>query len=147
MSDQNRGGGRCNPHWQNAVHMHRIHAYAIQTPVLPPAHHERALLYSTVAEQHQTCLNLPSVGWRTQGEQRSHWSCVRQTLEMYQRCDRFAQGFDRARCDDCGLDFLAAVFRKGRGVRPSCSKRRMADQKHVTLFVTLCGECCIRVQR
>ncbi len=33
----------------------------------------------------------------------------------------------RARCDDCGHDFLVAFSCKGRGVCPSCNTRRMAE--------------------
>ena len=35
--------------------------------------------------------------------------------------------FARARCGDCGHDFLVAFSCKGRGVCPSCNARRMAE--------------------
>ena len=38
-----------------------------------------------------------------------------------------AYGFARARCDECGHDFLMAFSGKGRGVCPSCNARRMAE--------------------
>ena len=37
------------------------------------------------------------------------------------------QFFARARCGDCGHDFLVAFSCKGRGVCPSCNTRRMAE--------------------
>lgn len=48
---------------------------------------------------------------------------LRQILE----CGILAYGFARARCDDCGPDFLIAFSCKGRGVCPSCNTRRMAE--------------------
>lgn len=35
-----------------------------------------------------------------------------------------AHGFARARCDECGHDFLIAFSCKGRGICPSCNTRR-----------------------
>jgi hypothetical protein len=45
----------------------------------------------------------------------------------------FEHGFARARCDDCGHDFLVAFSCKGRGVCPFCNTRRMAERAaHLT---------------
>jgi len=48
-------------------------------------------------------------------------------LRRYLECGILAYGFARARCDDCGHDFLIAFSCKGRGVCPSCNTRRMAE--------------------
>ncbi len=51
----------------------------------------------------------------------------------------FALGFARARCEDCGHDFLVAFSCKGRGVCPSCNTRRMAQTaSHLTDHVFPC---------
>jgi Transposase zinc-binding domain len=48
-------------------------------------------------------------------------------------CGMFAHGFARARCDDCGYDNFVVFSCKGRGVRSSCSTRRMVVTKaHLT---------------
>ncbi len=39
----------------------------------------------------------------------------------------FAHGFARARCDDCGHNYLVAFSCKGRGVCPACNTRHMAE--------------------
>lgn len=50
-----------------------------------------------------------------------------------------AHGFARARCGDCGHDFLIAFSCKGRGVCPSCTTRRMAQTAaHLTDHVFPC---------
>ena len=38
-----------------------------------------------------------------------------------------AHGFARARCADCGHDFLIAYSCKCRGVCPSCATRRIVE--------------------
>jgi predicted Zn-ribbon and HTH transcriptional regulator len=38
-----------------------------------------------------------------------------------------AHGFARARCADCGHDFIVAYSCKCRGVCPSCTTRRMVE--------------------
>ena len=48
-------------------------------------------------------------------------------LRRYLECGILAHGFARARCGDCGHDFLIAFSCKGRGVCPSCNTRRMAE--------------------
>jgi len=52
---------------------------------------------------------------------------VRQAFRKYLECGIFAHGFARARCDDCGHDYLVAFSCKGRGVCPSCTTRRMVE--------------------
>ena len=48
-------------------------------------------------------------------------------LRRYLECGNLAHGLARARCGDCGHDFLIAFSCKGRGVCPSCNTRRMAE--------------------
>ncbi len=52
---------------------------------------------------------------------------MRKAFKKYLECGIFANGFARARCDDCGHDYLVAFSCKGRGVCPSCSTRRIAE--------------------
>jgi hypothetical protein len=48
-------------------------------------------------------------------------------FRRYLECGILAHGFARARCGECGHDFLIAFSCKGRGVCPSCNARRMAE--------------------
>jgi len=50
---------------------------------------------------------------------------VAREFRRYLECGILAHGFARARCGDCGHDFLIAFSCKGRGVCPSCNARRM----------------------
>ncbi len=52
---------------------------------------------------------------------------VEQEFRKYLQCGILAHGFARARCPECGHDFLVAFSCKGRGVCPSCNARRMAE--------------------
>ncbi|WPL14899.1 Putative transposase [Thiorhodovibrio litoralis] len=52
---------------------------------------------------------------------------VEREFRRYLECGILAFGFARARCPDCGHDFLVAFSCKGRGVCPSCNARRMAE--------------------
>jgi hypothetical protein len=52
---------------------------------------------------------------------------VERELRRYLECGILAYGFARARCPECGHDFLVAFTCKGRGVCPSCNARRMAE--------------------
>ncbi len=54
-------------------------------------------------------------------------SYVEKAFRRYLECGILAYGFARARCDQCGHDFLIAFSCKGRGVCPSCTARRMAE--------------------
>ena len=52
---------------------------------------------------------------------------VERELRRYLECGVLAHGFVRARCSECGHDFLIAFSCKGRGVCPSCMTRRMVE--------------------
>jgi hypothetical protein len=52
---------------------------------------------------------------------------IERELHRYLECGILACGFARAYCDTCGHDFLVAFSRKGRGICPSCTTRRMAE--------------------
>ena len=52
---------------------------------------------------------------------------VEREFRRYLECSILAYGFARARCPDCGHDFLVAFSCKGRGLCPSCNARRMAE--------------------
>ena len=57
-------------------------------------------------------------------------------FRRYLDCGILAHGFARARCGQCGHDFLIAFSCKGRGVCPSCNARRMvATAAHLTDYV------------
>lgn len=58
---------------------------------------------------------------------------VEREFRRYLECGILAHGFARARCGQCGHDFLIAFSCKGRGVCPSCTARRMvATAAHLT---------------
>jgi len=58
---------------------------------------------------------------------------VEREFRRYLDCGILAHGFARARCGQCGHDFLIAFSCKGRGVCPSCNSRRMvATAAHLT---------------
>jgi len=52
---------------------------------------------------------------------------VETTFRKYLECGVLAHGFARARCGECGHDFLVAFSCKTRGLCPSCDTRRMAE--------------------
>lgn len=52
---------------------------------------------------------------------------VERESRRYLECGILAHGFARARCGQCGHDFLIAFSCKGRGVCPSCNARRMVE--------------------
>ena len=93
-----------------------------------PRHPERTLLYRTVAEHFETWLDLASAGqFDGQGDHHTPAPYVEKALRKYLECGIFAHCFARARCDDCGHDYLVAFSCKGRSVCPSCNTRRMAQ--------------------
>ena len=97
-------------------------------PDYDPRHPERTLLYRTVAEHFETWLELASAGqFDGQGNHRTPPTYVEKAFRKYLECGIFADGFARARCDDCGHDCLVAFSCKGRGVCPSCNTRRVAE--------------------
>jgi DNA-directed RNA polymerase subunit RPC12/RpoP len=58
---------------------------------------------------------------------------VEREFRRYLECGILAHDFTRARCGQCGHDFLIAFSCKGRGVCPSCNSRRMvATAAHLT---------------
>ena len=58
---------------------------------------------------------------------------VEREFRRYLDCGVLARGFARARCGQCGHDFLIAFSCKGRGVCPACNARRMvATAAHLT---------------
>ena len=98
------------------------------TKAYNPRHLERTLLYRTVAEHFETWLDLASAGqFDGQGDHHTPAPYVEKALRKYLECGIFAHGFARARCDDCGHDYLVAFSCKGRSVCPSCNARRMAQ--------------------
>jgi hypothetical protein len=48
-------------------------------------------------------------------------------FRRYLECGILAHGFARARCGECGHDFLIAFSCKGRALCPSCNARHMAE--------------------
>jgi len=52
---------------------------------------------------------------------------VERDFRKYLDCGILARGFARARCKDCGDDYLIAFSCKARGACPSCNTRRMVE--------------------
>ena len=52
---------------------------------------------------------------------------IEQDFRKYPECGILVHGFARARCADCGYNFLIAYSRKGRGICSSCNTRRMVE--------------------
>jgi hypothetical protein len=83
---------------------------------------ERTVLYRTVQTHLATWLEL------AQDESGSTTPAhVEREFRRYLECGILAHGFARARCADCGHDYLVAYSCKGRGVCPSCNTRRMVE--------------------
>ena len=92
---------------------------------------ERTLLYRTVQTHLATWLALQDDGTGC---------CVpgviAREFRRYLECGILAPSFGRARCADCGHDFLIAYSCKGHGVGTSCTTRRMAETAaHLALHV------------
>ncbi len=83
---------------------------------------ERTLLYRTVQTHLATWLALHDDG---AGETAP--AATEREFRRYLDCGILAHGFARARCADCGHDFLIAYSCKCRGVCPSCTTRRMVE--------------------
>jgi hypothetical protein len=89
---------------------------------------EATALYQTIQTHFETWLKLASSGqFDGQGDHYTPPRFVEQAFRKYLECGVFAHGFARARCGDCGHDFLVAFSCKGRGVCPSCCTRRMNE--------------------
>ncbi|MGH8702563.1 MAG: transposase [Burkholderiales bacterium] len=85
---------------------------------------ERTLLYRTVSTHVETWLALRR-GGRDDADAVPGY--VERDFRRYLKCGILAHGFARARCAQCGHDFLIAFSCKGRGVCPSCNTRRMVE--------------------
>ena len=85
---------------------------------------ERSLLYRTVARE------LPTFE-RSVREQSPYGrglpSFIEKELHAFLDCGLLSRGFARLRCDRCHEERPVAFSRKGRGVCPSCTTRRMND--------------------
>jgi hypothetical protein len=80
-------------------------------------------LYQVVQKHFETFRALCQDDW----EERSMPAYAEREFRRYLECGILAHGFARARCDQCGHDFLVAFSCKGRGVCPSCNTRRMVE--------------------
>lgn len=83
---------------------------------------ERTLLYRTVQTHLATWLALQEDGAGACAP-----AVTEREFRRYLECGILAHGFARARCADCGHDFLIAYSCKCRGVCPSCTTRRMVE--------------------
>ena len=87
-------------------------------------HPEQTVLYQVVQQHLETYLALAGEDdWDGQRV----GAYVEREFRHYLECGILAYGFPRARCPDCGHDFLVAFSCKGRGLCPSCNARRMAE--------------------
>jgi hypothetical protein len=87
-------------------------------------HPEQTVLYQVVQQHLETYLALAGEDdWDGQRVP----AYVEREFRHYLECGILAYGFARARCPDCGHDFLVAFSCKGRGLCPSCNARRMAE--------------------
>ena len=83
---------------------------------------ERTLLYRIIQAHFATWLALRRDGFDDGDAVPGH---VEREFRRYLDCGILAHGFARARCGQCGHDFLIAFSCKGRSVCPSCNARRM----------------------
>ena len=90
----------------------------------------RSVLYRCVQEHLESWLAQCCDGHHDDGPVPPY---VEREFRRYLDCGILAHGFARARCGQCGHDFLIAFSCKGRGVCPSCNTRRMvATAAHLT---------------
>ena len=93
-----------------------------------PRRPSQSVLYRCVQEHLETWLALAG-----EGDGDPVPAHVEREFRRYLECGILAHGFARARCGQCGHDFLIAFSCKGRGVCPSCNTRRMvATAAHLT---------------
>lgn len=101
-------------------------ATAAQSCGAPAVYHrrqpERTLLYRVVLTQLATWLALHDDGCGGHAP-----ALTEREFRRYLECGILAHGFARARCADCGHDFIIAYSCKGRGICPSCTTRRMVE--------------------
>ncbi|MBU1655145.1 MAG: transposase zinc-binding domain-containing protein [Gammaproteobacteria bacterium] len=88
-----------------------------------PRRPAETLLYRTVQNHLETFLALCRDDWADE----TLPPHAEREFRRYLECGILAHGFARARCNECGHDFLLAFSCKGRGVCPSCNTRRMAE--------------------
>ena len=84
---------------------------------------ERTVLYRTVQGHLASWLELT----RDSASGTSVPAYVEREFRRYLECGILAHGFARARCGQCGHDFLIAYSCKGRGVCPAGNARRMVE--------------------
>jgi DNA-directed RNA polymerase subunit RPC12/RpoP len=87
-------------------------------------HPESTILYRIVQQHLETYLAL---AWEDDSDGYSVPAHVEREFRQYLECAILAYGFARARCGECGHDFLVAFSWKGRAVCPSCNTRRMVE--------------------
>ena len=83
---------------------------------------ERTVLYRVVQTHLATWLALQDDGCGGHAP-----ALTEREFRRYLECGILAHGFARARCPDCGHDFIIAYSCKGRGICPSCTTRRMVE--------------------
>jgi hypothetical protein len=87
-------------------------------------HPEQTALYQVIQQHLETYFALAGEDdWDAQRVP----AYVERAFRRYLECGILAYGFARARCPNCGQDFLVAFSCKGRGLCPSCNARRMAE--------------------
>ena len=89
-----------------------------------PRHPSQSVLYRCVQEHLETWLAHCREDPDDDGSVAQY---IEREFRRYLDCGILAHGFARARCGDCGHDFLIAFSCKGRGVCPSCNARRMVE--------------------
>ncbi len=96
---------------------------ASRTAVYQPRWPERTVVYQVVQRHLETWLEQTRAR-DPDGEPLLGY--IERDFRRYLTCGILAHGFARARCANCGHDFLGAFACKGRGVCSSCTTRRMA---------------------
>ncbi len=89
-----------------------------------PRRPSQSVLYRYVQEHLETWLVQCRDGHDDAGPVPAY---VEREFRRYLECGIPAHGFARARCGQCGHDFLIAFSCRGRGVCQSCSARRMVE--------------------
>ena len=87
-----------------------------------PRRPSQSVLYRCVQEHLETWLVQCRDGHDDAGPVPAH---VEREFRRYLECGILAHGFARARCGQCGHDFLVAFSCKGRGVCPSCAAKQI----------------------
>ena len=95
---------------------------------------ERTLLYRTVQTHLGTWLAL-----QDEGAGETAPAVTEREFRRYLEYGILAHGFARARCADCGHDFLVAYSCKCRGVCPSCTTLGMPQHPGRQTLITTCA--------